>query len=545
MSDVSEKARARAKRFGHFSFSAHVREDIPEMRNLFNSIKNSKPDKHQKKMFKDHVKYTSAIAASQRICGPNLYADIYLRDFLKEYNGRLFAGEGIHMPSSWSVMRSFVEPDEKHMVLKLLPQDIGILSFNKLLDQLTDPNVNSDISISGRSLEELIIYQINMLGGHSRFVVPGSEDYVFCGMAFCREGKEISFIGVFGRTNPNPNKDKGSMDPANLNPDKPFLKEMAESIDLSDQPLFGDPNFVPVILLSRVNYETGKVQMRSALEETKDTFGVFSDDPQTFDVPSLFNKDKKEYIEKHLKRLEVYSPLYEIMHASPCCLDLLNNDDAKIERHPTGMRLDPKSRDAKLASILPLSDAPRYVNVKVLYDIGQGSESYNIRSSNLSMETSGYWKTLEMGVEGRDKNDNPVQGKTWVTTKISWYEDSSLNSKPFGKSSKINTRSDDDTGYVYVMRNASHGKDIYKIGFTTKPVDDRASQLGATSGQPDFFSIVQDWHVKSPRLIEQSVHSLLAEYRVTDRREFFYLKYAKIRETIERVINLSNAEIEE
>lgn len=53
-------------------------------------------------------------------------------------------------------------------------------------------------------------------------------------------------------------------------------------------------------------------------------------------------------------------------------------------------------------------------------------------------------------------------------------------------------------GHIYVMRNALHGPDTYKIGFTTKRVEDRAIQLGATSGQPDMFNVVQSWHVKAP-----------------------------------------------
>ena len=93
------------------------------------------------------------------------------------------------------------------------------------------------------------------------------------------------------------------------------------------------------------------------------------------------------------------------------------------------------------------------------------------------------------------------------------------------------------------MRNASHGRDIYKIGYTTKPVEERAAQLSNTTGQPDVFIIVETWKVRVPRTIEHEVHEILKDHRVNRRREFFQLKYEKISAVIRRVIEKAGAEI--
>jgi T5orf172 domain len=55
---------------------------------------------------------------------------------------------------------------------------------------------------------------------------------------------------------------------------------------------------------------------------------------------------------------------------------------------------------------------------------------------------------------------------------------------------------------------------------------------------------MQEWRVRTPRAVEQEVHRRLGGVRVNPGREFFRLKYAKARETIEAVIKDFDALIE-
>ncbi len=238
-----------------------------------------------------------------------------------------------------------------------------------------------------------------------------------------------------------------------------------------------------------------------------------------------------------------YAPLFELLLAVPSCLELMESDTVALERHPTGLRLKCNSREARKTSILPQSEAPKYVTVRTLYDLGDGAPSYDLRPVGLAVETSGYWKMLPPGSEGRDRNNNPVQGKTWVTTQTSWFESNSSASSTDSIRIDTPTLAVEEIGTLYVVRNATHPRDVYKIGFTMKEVDERARQLGATSGQPDIFNVVQAWLVRSPRLIEHEVHELLKDHRINTGREFFCLKYERIREAIERVIEKASAAV--
>lgn len=170
------------------------------------------------------------------------------------------------------------------------------------------------------------------------------------------------------------------------------------------------------------------------------------------------------------------------------------------------------------------------------------ADSFTVQPKNLKIENSGYWQTLPPTKSGTDRGGNVVYGKTWVETQKSWYEMTNVEAELKNPIS-VEVDASADIGKVYVMRNAQHPKDTYKIGFTTKDSVERAAQLGGTSGQPDSFAIVQDWQVKNPRIVEKEVHNRLRAYRVNDRREFFRLDYREVRKCIEDVIKESGADV--
>lgn len=451
-------------------------------------------------------------------------------------------GEGMNLPTSFNVMNAFVEPDEKTLVLRLLPERHYSLSFSKLLDRITDPTADNSIKTLSDELEELTIYELSLIGGYAGFRVPGQEDYVFCGFACCREGSELSVMGVFGKSNRDPREQTITVKDEDINPDKPFLRAKGDTLDVTDETLFGDESHSPVILMTRIDTENDKVQVRYVLLEKKDTFLVLSDDPQTYEfLLQRSGPDRKKAAEEYLSRLEKFNALFELTFAAPLCLDLMDSDSVVVTRHPTKLRLQPNKRDTKyVRSTLPLFEAPNYVDVLTYYDLGTGKAG-QLPASELELETTGYWKTLPLGSVGKDRNGNIIQGKTWVTQQTSWYEGVPNLSDP-NKLTKIEPVAENESvGYLYVMRSPQHPRDLYKIGFTTKDPEDRAKQLTATTGQPDMFSVVQSWKVRSPRLIEHHVHELLREYRVNSGREFFLVKYDKIRLTIDEVISAASA----
>lgn len=545
MNEQSNKARARTARFNAFNASVRIREDNSATRATYQAISEQILTAHQKREIKDGRKRAAGLAAVQRSGGSNLYVDSYLRHFVSEYNVRMFQGEGLHMPSSFNIMSSFIEPDEQAMVLKLLEQQENVMSFNRMLDRITDPSVDTSLSSAVADLDELTIYEINMLGGHAEFKIPGNEAHVFCGLAICREGSDVSLLGVFGRSNPTPNARRKDLSSARLNPEKGFLSAHMKDADFGDQPLFGDDSYLPIILMARVDVVSGAVQSRIVMEESKAAFNVFSDDPDDIAYILSSTNASSGTVDNILSKIDACSSLFEILFTAPSCLSLMDDDAVGVERHPTKLRLEPNGEDAKAAAALKVSDAPKYVRVNTLYDLGASDfPTYTIPASKLKIETAGHWRNLGFGQAGVDKVGNAVQGKTWVTTQKSWVEQSASSDNPYDRPSTIEPVAEESiTGWIYVMRNAMHGKDIYKVGFTTKMVDERAAQLGNTSGQIDMFNVVQSWHVRAPRVIEHEVHELLKSFRLNSRRELFQLKYEKIREVIERVIFQASAEL--
>lgn len=540
----TDRARERQKRFGLLNFSAGIREDDPAMQPMIDFVRQKMKTAEGKKQSRDFHRRATAVAAAQRLNGPGLYVDSYLRDFLQEYNGRIFRGEGRSMPNSFNVMSAFVEPDEKAMVLRLLPEKFITMSFHSLLDHVTSPEVDTKLEFVGKSLENLTIYEINMLGGYAQFQVPDAEEYIFCGSAFCREGDEISIVGIFGKSGRDRTERKDKINREMIYPGKEFLFEGVDDVDMTDETLFGDEDYVPIILMMRVDIAQDKVQVRYVLDEKKGTFNIITDDPQIVYDLNVLNKNGDQFFADFVKRMDVYSPLFNLLLSVPSCMNLADSDDVVLERHPTKLRQRSIGREGRLIATLPQFEAPKYVTVATLYDLGKIEAGYNLPPAGLTMETSGYWKILPMGTEGRDRFNNPVQGKTWVTSQISWYEKSPPQFDSDGSRIEIPPLEAGDVGEIYVLRNAVHPRDVFKIGFTTKNADERARQLGATSGQPDVFNVVEAWHVKSPRTVEYQVHELLKDYRVNFGREFFKVKYQKIHEVVEKVIDLLKARID-
>lgn len=537
---ISERAQSRRDRLSRFTFSVNVRSDNPLTSNIHKHTSEiSAENKH--KSAKDLSKLAIAISDSYDFNGPDIYVDRYLRTFLSEYNNRVLHGRGANMPTSFNVCSAFVEPDERTLILKLLPERFYNISFGKMLDHITDPKNELTFENVSELTEELIIYEFNALGGFSKFELPGHEEYVFCGLAFVREGTEISIITVLGKSGRDGTANIVDADPTYIAPEKEFILDGVDEINLTRQPLFGDEKFSPIILLTRVDAKNGTVQVRYALEETIDTFRIITDDPQTIEHARKMGRWSKITEQKSLEEFKNYIPLFDITISLLSCIAFNDADELVVERHPTQFRIDKNNKVARNArSKLGISEVPNYVNVSTLFDSDTAKESFNIPASSLKMESSGYWKTLPLSVSGRDRNGQVIQGKTWVTTKESWFEEHIEKYDVERSPVRVDLVGDDSVGEVYVMRSAQHEKDVYKIGFTTKSSDERAQQLGSTSGQPDMFNVVESWNVRVPRQIEQQVHKILAEYRINQKREFFKVKYARIHETIERIIREGN-----
>ena len=83
-------------------------------------------------------------------------------------------------------------------------------------------------------------------------------------------------------------------------------------------------------------------------------------------------------------------------------------------------------------------------------------------------------------------------------------------------------------GYVYVLKNPAHRENYFKIGMTTKTVEERIIELSRGSGVPRPYEEVCSVWFDDCKEAEGQMHELLKDYRDNSNREFFEIKLAVI-----------------
>ena len=80
--------------------------------------------------------------------------------------------------------------------------------------------------------------------------------------------------------------------------------------------------------------------------------------------------------------------------------------------------------------------------------------------------------------------------------------------------------------YVYILTNESY-PNLLKIGYTSRPPEERCAELSSATGVPTPFKIAYQKAVSNGQVSEQKIHSFLNQYRKNKTREFFELSTEK------------------
>lgn len=113
---------------------------------------------------------------------------------------------------------------------------------------------------------------------------------------------------------------------------------------------------------------------------------------------------------------------------------------------------------------------------------------------------------------------------------MSWYE----TDNPTIHNTQITTSSN-KSGYIYILHNPGHPVNLFKIGLTTKTVEERAKQLSGTPSV-DKFLIAHSWLVNDCVVAEKRIHEALDKFRINERREFFQIEFSEALKIIEPII---------
>ena len=88
-------------------------------------------------------------------------------------------------------------------------------------------------------------------------------------------------------------------------------------------------------------------------------------------------------------------------------------------------------------------------------------------------------------------------------------------------------------GYLYVLSN-DQMRGLLKIGFTTRPVEERVVELNSGAGVPAPFVIEGIFPSSAPEMHEREVHDYLATTRLPG-REFFRVALLEALQTVSQV----------
>jgi transcription elongation factor Elf1 len=83
------------------------------------------------------------------------------------------------------------------------------------------------------------------------------------------------------------------------------------------------------------------------------------------------------------------------------------------------------------------------------------------------------------------------------------------------------------SGYIYILSNPAQ-IDLYKVGQTTRPVEERVRELNQATGVAAPFNIEATFPSTNPPEDERLIHSALSDHRYTISREFFSASFEKI-----------------
>lgn len=527
----SDHARARSARMMAFMAAASVRPEDPRTQAQYERVRHTPA-------FKKQSRRTLGLLNAYRVNGVGGYIDNYLRYFLAEYNNRTLKAYGAEQPLSFNVMQAFIEPDESALLFVLLPEAMHAFALSQYLDHLTTPGVELDWDGLAR-LDELKVYAFNQLGSPTGAQLPGLSHLLFGGLALVRQGPILSVCALFGE--PAEATESEPAGPSRIMPGKEFLLEDREEEDLTPEPFFGDATRSPLLVMMHIDIRTRKRHAIYLLRERADAFFITHDDPDVYEDIRLIDPEnvdsRKEHNDASLKQYADVIELTIQLCGLPGYFDAAM-DDVRVERHPTRLRTTTiPPRISSPIDELERVHRPLYRDVLTISTEPLNREVVaRLRRSGLKRETSGYWKTLDRDHLGADKHDNVMHGKTWVTKDLTWMESPILEREGDLKVDVVDLGvGGASEGWIYTLRSAAHARDVFKIGMTTRSADGRAQELSASTGQPDQFLVVEDWHVTQPFMVERLIHDALRSYRLSGRREFFQMKYKELRVIVERI----------
>jgi len=502
----------------------------------------------ERKLLKQLWKKSQSIVAVQQLNGAGNETDQALRWYHGEYNNRICSHGLDSLPSTFNVAEAFFKYDPRLNTLILHEEINHLFSFPGFVNWYTSGDVDLDQKIALEAFTPGVIYNFDNLSdpAYLLYGIERKSEIGIAGFAMVRFGSEVSILCVAGETENLHKKTEELLENfqkinfvGGRKDIKPDFSLPIEAVPLkSKHPLWR------LIALSRFDLSEMSQSVRYVCHDAGNAFSIKTDDPSAYlDMKGDFTDEfLEEVVRENAMKLRGYNALFDLC-STAIFLPLYFETFAEsivVERFKTQYAIELKKASfSKIKKDIPQNIKLAYRNVNVLrleesaYD--NISTIYSI--PNFHIEASGYWRTLEPGKMGADKNGNPIHGRTWVSKKLTWME-ADEPSALVAKSDETKTLPEGPApGFLYVMRAPVHPKNVFKIGLTRKSSDERANELSRATGVPGKIYVMHEWPVCDCVSVEREVHCRLSECRIDPRREFFEAPLAHIITVINETIN--------
>jgi hypothetical protein len=523
----------------------------PEYFNTIEDLKRTFPnDKRHREFHKKCWEKATKSFNAQYLSHCDLVTETSLRHFLKEFNFRTWEHGLRSMPVMFNIMEAFFNYRKPEIYFELIEEENYLISFFDFIDYITSQDFEVNKNLIEENITPDIIYNFNVGKDLEEITLKNDdgEEFIIAGISIIRRESEITVMMVTGKKKTdNISFDKKSFkfntDISNKVNLLEQFQETLKNTDLEYEYIDKEKNYIKVIVACRIDIETMTIDARYIAEETNLMFHIVTDEIPGFlnEKGEFVSNEDKETYDNCVEKIGKFSSIFEAIQMSLYLPYFFNSKEDFIieEMQETHFKKEYYSPINKRM----YSNVYGYkCSLKTLYSLDTKNilspDKIKIRDDLFKVQTDGYWKKIGIDEIGLDKKGKSIHGRTWVNQTLSWFE-AKEQDLIIEKASE--SYSGENSGFIYILRNPTMEKNIFKIGFTKNEVDHRANQLSKTS-VPDKFYKSQEWNVKDCIRAEKEIHNKLNDYRVDPRREFFKVNYDIAIQAIKEVIEAINAE---
>jgi len=360
--------------------------------------------------------------------GAGFPIDQTIRAFALEFNDRALSHGSEVMPASFNVMEAFLFPErveDRIAVLRLHPERDHMFSLSDFLDFLTSKDGPIDPVKEALRAPEGIIHSYTPSGALEdlTFLYGDSRAFMVAGFSFVRHGSEITWVLLGGfRASDTELTSTYELEPGIPDPRKKYLLEKWRN-EGPDLPLIleGTKDVWKTMIFGRLTADTGKHQVRYRAREYQNSFAIHTDDPAVFECVS--ESDANRTINAALDIFDEEGVLFNLAEGL-CALPAYFDFKITLVREVNKEVLPPSTKPTKGTRRHAKPQGKRFCKVAALEILNPAAPPVirRYKPPQYRVEVEGFWRRLPDGSTGKDFQDEPVQGRTWVKAHLRWRD---------------------------------------------------------------------------------------------------------------------------